>query len=62
LVGRERIIADQLDTTNLSITGRNPAVTRRLNIAYERSERRRGARIKRRFPTASDPRRQWQIG
>ncbi len=49
LAGRERIIADQLDTTSLS-TGRDPAVARRMQIAYERSDRRRAARMQRRFP------------
>jgi len=50
LAGRERIIADQLDTTSLSITGRNPPVARRMQVAYERSDRRRKARMQRRFP------------
>ncbi len=50
LAGRERIIADQLDTTSLSVTGRDPAVARRMQIAYERSDRRRKARMQRRFP------------
>ncbi len=52
LAGRERIIADQLDTTSLSITGRDPAVARRLQIAYERSDRRRTTRMQRRFPNS----------
>jgi len=37
-------------TTSLNITGRDPAVARRLKIAYERSDRRRKARMQRRFP------------
>jgi len=52
LAGRERIIADQLDTTSLSVTGRDPAVARRMQIAYERSDRRRTTRMQRRFPNS----------
>jgi len=52
MAGRERIIADQLDTTSLSVTGRDPAVARRLQIAYERSDRRRTTRMQRRFPNS----------
>ncbi len=52
MAGRERIIADQLDTTSLSVTGRDPAVARRLQVAYERSDRRRTTRMQRRFPNS----------
>ncbi len=46
MVGRERIIADQLDTA----TGGTSAATDRMDAAYDRAQRRAEARMKRRFP------------